>query len=81
MRNDDTKIVAVTGGMGSGQSTVCEFLEKCGAKVINADKVAKLEIDRNKELQEDLKKAFGSKIFYRGGMLNKAIQVKTMLFF
>jgi dephospho-CoA kinase len=71
MRKSDTMVVAVTGGMGSGQSTVCQYLEKFGAKVINADRVAKLEIDRNKELQEDLKKAFGSKIFYRGGRLNR----------
>jgi dephospho-CoA kinase len=32
-----------------------------------------MEMDRNKELQEDLKKAFGNKIFYGGGRLNRKL--------
>jgi dephospho-CoA kinase len=69
-------IVAITGGMGTGQSTVCKFLEKSGVKTINADNVAKREIERNKELQIELKKTFGSRIFYRNGKLNRKLLAK-----
>ena len=34
-------IIGVTGGMGSGKSSVCNILEKLGVKIIEADKVAK----------------------------------------
>ncbi len=73
MERKNSIVVAVTGGMGCGQSTVCEFLEKMGARVINADSVAKKEIERNEEIQKELKKAFGSRIFYRNGKLNRKL--------
>ncbi len=66
-------VVAVTGGMGTGQSTVCHFLEKMGVKTINADEVAKQEIENNKEIQTELKKSFGKKIFFRNGKLNRKL--------
>ena len=73
MEYSDSLIVAVTGGMGCGQTTVCQFFEKSGAKIINADYVAKREIERNGHVQKELKKTFGSKIFYRNGKLNNKL--------
>ena len=35
------KIYAITGGIGSGKSTVCEIIERLGYKVFSADKVYK----------------------------------------
>ncbi|MEJ2636886.1 MAG: dephospho-CoA kinase [Calditrichia bacterium] len=66
-------VVAVTGGMGCGQSTVCNFLEKMGIKVINADMVAKQEVENNEEIKKELRKAFGRNIFYRNGKLNRKL--------
>ena len=66
-------VIAVTGGIGCGQSTVCKFLEKKGVKVINADMVAKREIDRNEEVQKELRRIFGSRIFYRNKKLNRKL--------
>ncbi|RMH64713.1 MAG: dephospho-CoA kinase [Calditrichaeota bacterium] len=66
-------IVGITGGIGSGQSTVAAILEKRGAKVINADEMAKKAIAKNKSLQRDLKKVFGNDIFDAGGRLNRAL--------
>ncbi|MEJ2054135.1 MAG: dephospho-CoA kinase [Calditrichaceae bacterium] len=57
-------IVAVTGGIGSGQSTVCGFLKEWQCKVINADVKAKQVIQRDKKLQKDLVKAFDKSIFH-----------------
>lgn len=69
-------VVAVTGGIGCGQTTVCKFLEEMGAKVIQADLVAKREIESNEEIKEELRKYFGSRIFYRDGKLNRKMLAK-----
>ncbi len=71
-------VVAVTGGMGCGQTTVCQFLEKMGAKVINADNVAKKEVDSNPEVKAELRKAFGRHIFYRNGKLNRKLLARIV---
>lgn len=63
-------IVAVTGGIGSGQSTVCSFLKQAGCKIINADDKAKEVIKRNRLLQKKLKETFGKEIFDAAGKLD-----------
>ena len=70
MKYKNPLIVAVTGGMGSGQSSVCSFFEEWGGKVISADREAKNAINGNKDLQSDLKKVFGADIFDRHRRLN-----------
>ena len=59
----DTKVIAVTGGIGSGQSTVCNYLKDLGCKIINLDLKAKQIIQKDLNLQKELKKAFGKNIF------------------
>ena len=76
MQNRRPAVVAITGGMGTGQTTVCQFLQKLGARTINADIVAKREIETNPQLQKELKKTFGAKIFYRNGKLNRKLLAK-----
>lgn len=67
-----TKIVAVTGGIGSGQSTVSRALEvDFGCKVINADRLAKQIIDTNSDVKEMLAEAFGKAIFDKNGILKR----------
>ncbi|MBN2365899.1 MAG: dephospho-CoA kinase [Calditrichaeota bacterium] len=73
MEHYDSIVVAVTGGMGCGQTTVCQYFEKMGAKCINADMIAKREIEINDEIQKELKRVFGSRIFYRNGKLNRKL--------
>lgn len=70
MKYKNPLIIGITGGMGSGQSTVCKFLEEFGCKIINADKEAKNVIRYNKILQNDLKNAFGRDIFFKNRKLN-----------
>ena len=55
-------IVAVTGGIGTGQSTVCEYFQEWKCKIINADLKAKDIIHRNRSLQKELQKEFGKDI-------------------
>lgn len=63
-------IVAVTGGIGSGQSTVCSFFKEWHCKVINADIKAKEVIHRDRKLQNELKSAFDSSIFRKDRSLD-----------
>jgi len=80
------KIIAVTGGIGSGQSTVCNHFQKLGCKIIDVDIKAKQIIQKDVLLQKELKKAFGNEIFFKDGSLNRkqlarlafSDEVKTM---
>ena len=56
-------LVAITGGIGSGQTTVSNFFRKWGAWVINADQKAKEVIKRDRSVQHALRKTFGDQIF------------------
>ncbi len=56
-------VIGVTGGIGSGKSLFCHELEKLGAYVIDADKVAKELIDHRKDLHDKLKNKFGAQVF------------------
>lgn len=67
------KVIGVTGGIGSGQSTVCQFLKDMGCKVIDVDKKAKQIINKDHGLQNDLKKTFGDQIFDNRGNLNRRL--------
>ena len=67
------KVIGVTGGIGSGQSTVCEIFKKLGCKVINVDDKAKQVIKKNKTVQNEIKKEFGNKVFFRDGKLNRKL--------
>ena len=60
MKYPDKKIVVgITGGMGCGKSTVTQFLEKQGAIVIYADKLAKFYTSSNSPIKEELLEIFG----------------------
>jgi len=64
-------VIAITGGMGCGQTSVARFMGKSGAKIINADEMAKKAIETNNELQKEMKNTFGKSIFYRNNQLNR----------
>ncbi len=67
------KLITVTGGIGSGQTTVCSFFKKWHCKVINADKKAHDVIQRNIGLQNELKKVFGNDIFSKDRKLDRQL--------
>jgi dephospho-CoA kinase len=66
----DTKLVAVTGGIGSGQTTVSKMLDDLGAKVINVDRKVKQLMQRDAALQRELRHAFGKQAFNEKKELN-----------
>jgi dephospho-CoA kinase len=69
-RYSNPLVVAVTGGIGSGQSTVCDFLKEWYCKVITADIKAKQVIQKDRKLQSELRKEFGNDVFVKPNVLN-----------
>lgn len=63
-------VVAVTGGIGSGQTTVAKLFAKWGVRVINADLRAKEIMQKDREIRRALKQTFGNGVFFRNGKLN-----------
>jgi dephospho-CoA kinase len=61
--------VAVTGGIGSGKSVVCEVFEKIGIPVFYADSSAKELMNSDNNIKEYLISNFGSTIFDEDGKL------------
>ena len=62
--------IGVTGGIGSGKSTVCEIFKTLGIPVFNADEAGRVLTDGNKEVKDKIRTAFGSEIF-DGEVLNR----------
>ena len=60
-------IIGITGGMGSGKSSVCKILEDLGVKIIEADKVAKLLYSTEPSLKRKIVEAFGSSVLDEWG--------------
>lgn len=64
-------IVGVTGGIGSGKSTVCKVFSTLGIPVYDSDSEAKLMYDRYPELKEKVKDLFGDDVLDKNGNINK----------
>ena len=58
--------VGITGGIGSGKTTVCSIFEKLGVPVYYADSRAKDLVNTNSELQNKISDAFGQNSFIEG---------------
>lgn len=63
--------IGVTGGIGSGKSTVCEFFEYLGISIYYSDFRAKMLMENNEELQLVLISAFSSNCYNSDGTLNR----------
>lgn len=56
--------VGITGGIGSGKSTVCAVLVEMGYPVYNSDERAKAIMETSPEVREQLIAAFGQQTFH-----------------
>lgn len=65
-------VIALTGGIGSGKSTVGKLLAKLGAHVVDADQVARLVTAPTSQGAEAVLAAFGDKFRGADGGIDRA---------
>lgn len=63
--------IGVTGGIGSGKTTVCQIFELFGIPVFYADAVAKEIMRTDEELKKGIIGTFGIQAFSEAGILNR----------
>ncbi|MEX0780638.1 MAG: dephospho-CoA kinase [Balneolales bacterium] len=68
--------VGITGGIGSGKTTVCKHWEQLGAKVIYSDAIAKELMVSDLELKGAIIQKFGEDSYFDDGSLNKGYLVR-----
>jgi len=71
MQNKKVKIIGLTGGTGSGKSTVAAMAKKYGAAVIDADIIARKIVEPGQEALREIVKFFGQDILLESGQLNR----------
>ena len=59
-------VVALTGGIGAGKSTVAQFFAQLGALVIDADQLARLAIERGTDGFAEVMMRFGDDVIING---------------
>jgi dephospho-CoA kinase len=66
-------VVAITGGIGAGKSTVAQYFSELGAVVVDADHLARIAIERGSEGFDEVVATFGQEIMSNGDIDRKAL--------
>jgi dephospho-CoA kinase len=67
------KVIALTGGIGAGKSTVAQYFSELGANVVDADHLARIAIERGSEGFDEVIARFGESILSNGDINRKAL--------
>ena len=67
------KIIGLTGGIGSGKSSVLEIFKKIGISTYNADESAKKLISSDKKIIYSIKQLFGEDIYDENELNSKLV--------
>lgn len=65
------KVIGVTGGIGSGKSTVAKILHDLGASIIDADKIARQVTAKGQQAMEEIVIHFGEGVLDEKGELDR----------
>ena len=67
-----TYIVGLTGGIGSGKSTITNLFVELGVPIVDADIVAREVVEKGSPLLAQIAEHFGESILTEEGELNRA---------
>jgi dephospho-CoA kinase len=71
------KKVAITGGVASGKTSVCQFFKELGAYVVNADAIAHKLLKSDTDLGQQIIRQFGPEIIKNGQISREVIAEKA----
>lgn len=71
--------IGLTGGIGSGKSYVCKYLQQHGIKVFDCDTAAKQLMRSSPTLRQQLTELIGPDAYNADGSLNKAVVAQFLL--
>ena len=63
--------IGITGGIGSGKSTICSIFSLLGVPVFEADKVAKQLVNSHPEIKKGLVHHYGKEIYTANGGVDR----------
>lgn len=66
-----TKILGLTGGIGSGKSSVAQFFQELGAKIVDADQLARKAVAIGSPGLALIKGKFGAEVLLESGGLDR----------
>ncbi|WP_018921697.1 dephospho-CoA kinase [Salsuginibacillus kocurii] len=64
-------IIGLTGGIGSGKSTVASMLQEQGFPLVDADQIARVIVEPGEPAYEQIVEAFGTSVLHIDGSLNR----------
>ncbi|WP_386697267.1 dephospho-CoA kinase [Lonepinella sp. MS14436] len=68
-----TYIIGLTGGIGSGKTTIANLFAEQGVPLVDADVVARQVVEKGSPLLEQIAVHFGQEILTENGELNRAV--------
>lgn len=66
-----TLVVGLTGGIASGKSTVSRMLQELGARVVDADLLARQVVEPGRPAYREIVRAFGKQVLQPDGKLDR----------
>jgi dephospho-CoA kinase len=67
----DMVLVGVTGGLASGKTTVAKMFQSLGARIIDADQLARVVVEPGRAAWRDIRKEFGSQVLAPDRTINR----------
>ena len=65
------KVIGLTGGIGTGKSTVSAYLREKGCRIIDADRMAHQMTEKGSPCLAEIEAAFGKEFFLEDGSLDR----------
>ncbi len=78
MKSTPIRKIGITGGIGSGKTTVCNLFELMGIPVYNADRRAKELMTTDQELKKNITTLLGKRAYTKTGALNRKYIAKKV---
>ena len=67
------QVIGLTGGIATGKSTVSAILKKAGAKIIDADRIAREVVKKGLPAYREIVENFGETVLLSNGEINRSV--------